>query len=145
MMLFDLAFLDWKILATFSGAVGLTVILVQWLKLPLDKVWHIPTRYLVYVVCLSIMVLGQVFTGVTLSLEIIALTMLNAVLGTFAAMSLYERAIEAPEWESTKDLRYYMETGQLPEGVADIVMNMNGQAKADREGESAKEEPPDQP
>lgn len=115
--MFNLAFLNWDTLATFSGAVGLTVIVVQLLKLPLDKVWKIPTRYIVYVVCLAIMLLAQYFTAHALSLEVVAITAINAFVGTLTAMALYERAIELPEWEKLNTAIDYMHTGDVPNAL----------------------------
>lgn len=38
------AFFDWSYLATYSGAVDAVVFIVQFLKLPIDRLGHIPTR-----------------------------------------------------------------------------------------------------
>lgn len=134
-----LAFLDWSVLGTFSGAVGLTVIIVQLLKLPLDHVWKIPTRYLVYVVCLAIMLLAQYFVGNQLSLQIIAITALNAVLGTLTAMALYEQIIALPEQKKLLSTYQYMLTGQTPEADEDAEQY----ADAERATGNGQNEPPD--
>ena len=105
------AFLDWSLLATFSGAVGLTVLIVQLLKLPLDKVWKIPTRYLVFSVCFAIMLVAQYFIGDGLTLKIIVMSVFNAIVGTLAAMALYEQVIEMPEREKIYATYQYMLTG----------------------------------
>ena len=34
----------WEYLATIAGATAATLLIVQQLKLPLDKLWKIPTR-----------------------------------------------------------------------------------------------------
>ena len=48
---------SWEQLATIAGAALATMLIVQLLKLPLDKVWKIPTRIIVFliaaVVCFS--------------------------------------------------------------------------------------------
>lgn len=108
-----LAFLNWETIATFSGAVGLTVLIVQLLKLPIDKVGKIPTRYLVYVVCFAIMLLAQVFLGGSFSLSLVALTAINAVVGSMTAMSLYEIAIAKPEKQRLLSTYKYMVTGTM--------------------------------
>ena len=36
--------LTWTYLATIAGAAAFTLLVVQFLKAPLDKVWKIPTR-----------------------------------------------------------------------------------------------------
>ena len=38
--------LTWTYLATIAGAAAFTLLVVQFLKAPLDKVWKIPTRVL---------------------------------------------------------------------------------------------------
>lgn len=108
-----LAFLNWETIATFSGAVGLTVLIVQLLKLPIDKVGKIPTRYLVYVVCFAIMLLAQVFLGNSFSLALVALTAINAVVGSMTAMSVYEIAIAKPEEQRLQATYKYMMTGKM--------------------------------
>ena len=91
------AFFDWGYLATYSGAVAAVVFIVQFLKLPVDKIGHVPTRILVYVVSLAVLLFAQMFTGNSFSPEVIVLAVLNAVIVAFAAMGVYERAIALPE------------------------------------------------
>ncbi len=110
----NFTFLNWETLATFSGAVGLTVVIVQMLKLPLDKVWKIPTRYLVYLICFTIMLVAQFFISHTLTFETVAMTAINAFVGTLTSMSFYDRVIEMPEWEKLNAAYKYMTTGELP-------------------------------
>ena len=98
------AFFDWSYLATYSGAVAATVFIVQFLKLPIDKLGHMPTRVLVYVVSLVVLLLAQLFTGNAFTPEVIALAVLNAVIVAFAAMGVYERAIALPEAEKNDEL-----------------------------------------
>lgn len=79
----------WEQLATIAGATLATLLVVQLLKLPLDKVWKIPTRIVVYVIALVIMILATYFTaGITL--ENAALAAINAVIVSLAAMGSYE-------------------------------------------------------
>ena len=98
------AFFDWSYLATYSGAVAAVVFIVQFLKLPIDKLGHVPTRVLVYVVSLAVLLLAQLFTGNAFTPEVIALAVLNAVIVAFAAMGVYERAIALPEAEKNDEL-----------------------------------------
>lgn len=98
------AFFDWSYLATYSGAVAAVVFIVQFLKLPFDKLGHVPTRVLVYVVSLAVLLLAQLFTGNAFTPEVIALAVLNAVIVAFAAMGVYERAIALPEAEKNDEL-----------------------------------------
>lgn len=81
--------LTWAYLATIAGAATFTLLVVQLFKVPLDKVWKIPTRVFVYTVCLATMLLATAFTT-GLTIENAALAALNAVLATFTAMGEYE-------------------------------------------------------
>ncbi|MEG1932673.1 MAG: hypothetical protein RSC06_15990 [Clostridia bacterium] len=130
----NFAFLGWETLATFTGAVGLTVVIVQLLKLPIDKVWKIPTRYLVYVICFAIMLAAQYFTAKVITVEILAATAINAFVGALTAMSFYERVVELPEFEKLNAAYKYMTTGEMPseadadatnEGDTDDDMKLN--------------------
>lgn len=79
----------WEYLATILGATAATLLIVQLIKLPLDKVWKIPTRIIVYVIALIILELATYFTtGLTVSTAI--LTALNSVIVALAAMGAYE-------------------------------------------------------
>lgn len=98
------AFFDWSYLATYSGAVAAVVFIVQFLKLPIDRIGHIPTRVLVYTVSLAVLLLAQLFTAQAFTPEVIALAALNAVVVAFAAMGVYERAIALPEAQKNDEL-----------------------------------------
>lgn len=79
----------WEQLATIAGATLATVLIVQLLKLPLDKVWKIPTRIVVYFIALVILLLATQFTtGLTTQNGI--LTAVNAAIVALAAMGAYE-------------------------------------------------------
>lgn len=79
----------WEQLATIAGATMATVLIVQLLKLPLDKVWKIPTRIVVYFIALVILLCATLFTiGLTVQNGI--LTAVNAVIVALAAMGAYE-------------------------------------------------------
>lgn len=91
------SFFSWTGLATFSGAVAAVVFIVQFLKLPLDKLKRIPTRAVVYLVSLAVLLLAQFFTEQGFSLEGVALAALNSVLVALSAMALYEQAVAEPE------------------------------------------------
>lgn len=43
----------WSYLATIAGAAAFTLLFVQLFKVPLDKVWKIPTRAFAYIVSLA--------------------------------------------------------------------------------------------
>lgn len=79
----------WQQLATIAGAAMATMLIVQLLKLPLDKVWKIPTRIIVFLIAAVIMLMATYFTtGLTWSSA--ALTILNAVIAALTAMGGYE-------------------------------------------------------
>ena len=79
----------WDYLATIAGATVATLLIVQLLKLPLDKIWKIPTRIVVYVIAFIIMLLGTYFT-IGLNWSNAGLAALNAVIVALAAMGAYE-------------------------------------------------------
>lgn len=79
----------WAQLATIGGAATATMLIVQLLKLPLDKVWKIPTRIVVFVIAAIVMLLATFFTqGLTWNTAL--LTILNAVIAALTAMGGYE-------------------------------------------------------
>ena len=80
---------SWEQLATIAGATVATLLIVQLLKLPLDKVWKIPTRIVAYIIALIVMLAATYFTqGLTWSNA--GLAALNAVIVALAAMGSYE-------------------------------------------------------
>jgi hypothetical protein len=79
----------WEQLATIAGATLATLLIVQLLKLPLDKVWKIPTRIVAYVIALIVMLLATYFT-IGLSWSNALLSTVNAVIVALAAMGAYE-------------------------------------------------------
>ena len=79
----------WEYLATIAGATLATLLIVQLLKLPLDRVWKLPTRIVVYFIALVILLCATMFTsGLTVQNGI--LTAVNAVIVALAAMGAYE-------------------------------------------------------
>ena len=79
----------WEYLATIAGATLATTLIVQLLKLPIDKVWKIPTRLLVFVIACMIMIVATYFTtGLTWSNA--GLAIVNAVIVALAAFGAYE-------------------------------------------------------
>ena len=80
---------SWEQLATIGGAAMATMLIVQLLKLPLDKVWKIPTRIIVFVIAFVVLILATYFTqGLTWNTAL--LTMINAVIVALTAMGGYE-------------------------------------------------------
>lgn len=79
----------WAQLATIAGATAAVLLIVQFLKLPLDRVWKIPTRIIVYIIALAIMMIGVAFTS-GLDVQTATLTAINAFIVALAAMGSYE-------------------------------------------------------
>lgn len=80
---------SWEQLATISGAALATMLIVQLLKLPIDRVWKIPTRIIVFLIAAVVMLLATYFTK-GLSADTAILTILNAVIAALTAMGGYE-------------------------------------------------------
>lgn len=79
----------WAYLASLAGATAATLLIVQFLKVPLDKVWRIPTRVFVYFVALAILLIATAFTnGITI--ENAPLAAVNAFLVALTAYGSYE-------------------------------------------------------
>lgn len=79
----------WAQLATIGGAAMATMLIVQLLKLPIDKVWKIPTRIIVFLIAAIILCLATYFTQ-GLSWNTALLTVINAVIVALTAMGGYE-------------------------------------------------------
>ena len=81
--------LTWTYLATIAGAAAFTLLVVQFLKAPLDKVWKIPTRVFAYVVALGVMMVATAFTT-GLTVDNALLVGVNALLAALSAYGAYE-------------------------------------------------------
>ncbi len=81
--------LTWTYLATIAGAAAFTLLIVQFFKAPLDKVWKIPTRVFAYVIALAIMLIATAFTT-GLTAENALLVAANAFLAAMSAYGAYE-------------------------------------------------------
>lgn len=79
----------WAQLATIAGATAATLLIVQFIKLPLDNVWRVPTRAVVYAIALLIMLGARAFTD-GLLIEDFPLLAINAFVVALAAMGSYE-------------------------------------------------------
>ena len=90
---------SWEQLATIGGAAMATMLIVQLLKLPLDKVWKIPTRIIVFIIAAIILTLATYFTkGLTWNMAL--LTLINAVIVALTAMGGYELTFKKLEDKS---------------------------------------------
>lgn len=80
---------SWGTLASIAGATGATLLIVQYIKAPLDRVWKIPTRLFVWAVALMCLLFSQVFSGEA-SASSFVLTLFNSVVVAGDAMAAYE-------------------------------------------------------
>lgn len=79
----------WEQLATIAGCALATLLIVQLLKLPIDRVWKIPTRIIVFLISAVIMVTATYFSqGLTWSSGL--LCAMNAIISALSAMGAYE-------------------------------------------------------
>ena len=91
----------WQYLATIIGATAATLLIVQLCKFPLDKVWKIPTRFVVYFISLIIIETATYFTsGLDASSAI--LNILNAGIIALAAMGAYEMTFRRVDEQRTQ-------------------------------------------
>ena len=67
----------------------MTLLIVQLIKAPLDKVWKIPTRFIVFLISFVIMLTATYFIG-NLNASTAVLTIFNAVISALTAMGAYE-------------------------------------------------------
>lgn len=72
-------FLTWEYLATMAGCMAATALIVQFCKGLVDKLVHIPTQYLAYIVAFAVLLLAQLFTK-QLTVSMAVLDLFNAVL-----------------------------------------------------------------
>lgn len=86
----------WEYLVTILGATAATLVIVQVFKFPLDKVWKIPTRFVVYFVALVIMETATYFTA-GLDVSSALLNILNAFIVALAAYGSYELTFRAAD------------------------------------------------
>lgn len=79
----------WQYLATIAGAAAFTLLVVQFFKVPLDKIWKIPTRLLAYIIALITMIVATAFTT-GLDAQTIFLAAVNAFIAALTAYGAYE-------------------------------------------------------
>ena len=79
----------WAYLATIAGAAAFTLLFVQLFKVPLDRIWKIPTRVFAYIVSLAVMIAATAFTtGLTVQSALLAAV--NALVSALMAYGSYE-------------------------------------------------------
>jgi hypothetical protein len=79
----------WEYLLGVAGCSTLVLTIVQYLKVPLDGWYHIPTRILVLIISYIVILGAQYFTQ-TLSMSSAVLGIANAFLVAVTAMGAYE-------------------------------------------------------
>ena len=79
----------WDSLATIGGATSATLLIVQYIKAPLDRWHHIPTRLVTLIVAFAILTIARAYT-VGLNWLDLPLILLNAFVVALAAMGAYE-------------------------------------------------------
>lgn len=80
----------WAYLLTTGGAALFVYFVVRFAKAPLDKVWKIPTRLLVYVLCLITLLVANAFFNHGINGETAALCTVNALISAYVAYGMYE-------------------------------------------------------
>jgi len=80
----------WTYLVTTGGAAVFVFAVVQFAKAPLDKVWHIPTRLLVYILSFATLLVANAFLNHGLQIETVALSVFNALISAYGAYGMYE-------------------------------------------------------
>ena len=88
---------SWKYLAKTAGAAVFAFAVVQFIKAPLDTIWKIPTRILVYLLCLITLLVANAFLNHGLTIEMAALSVFNALIAAYSAYGLYEVFIRKKE------------------------------------------------
>lgn len=79
----------WQHLASIAGAAAFTLLVVQFLKAPLDKIWKIPTRVFAYIIALLTMLVATAFTT-GLDIQTALLAVVNAFIAALTAYGAYE-------------------------------------------------------
>ena len=80
----------WEYLVTIAGASLMTLLIVQFIKAPLDKLWKVPTAFVAYIIALAILVAAHTMTG-GMSINTFLLCVLNAFIAATSAMGMYEK------------------------------------------------------
>ena len=86
----------WEYLVTIAGASLMTLLIVQFIKAPLDKLWKVPTAFVAYMIALAILVAAHTMTG-GMSVNTFLLCVLNAFIAATSAMGMYEKTFRKIE------------------------------------------------
>lgn len=83
----------WEYLITVAGASLMTLLIVQYIKAPLDKIWKLPTAFVAYVIALAILVAAHAMTH-GMDMNTFLLCLLNAFIAATSAMGMYEKSFK---------------------------------------------------
>ena len=86
----------WEYLITVGGSSLMTLLIVQFIKAPLDKLWKVPTAFVAYMIALAILVAAHTMTG-GMSVNTFLLCVLNAFIAATSAMGMYEKTFRKIE------------------------------------------------
>lgn len=86
----------WEYLVTVAGASLMTLLIVQFIKAPLDKVWKVPTAFVAYMIALAILVSAHAMTS-GMNANTFLLCLLNAFIAATSAMGMYEKTFRKTE------------------------------------------------
>lgn len=86
----------WEYLVTVAGASLMTLLIVQFIKAPLDRVWKVPTAFVAYMIALAILVAAHAMTS-GMNANTFLLCLLNAFIAATSAMGMYEKTFKKIE------------------------------------------------
>lgn len=80
----------WSSLSTVAGATAATMLIVEYIKEPLDRVIKLPTRAVVLVIAFLILLAAQLVTDKIHSFTDVLLTLVNAFVVALAAIGAHD-------------------------------------------------------
>lgn len=86
----------WEYLITVGGSSLMTLLIVQFIKAPLDRVWKLPTTLVAYLIALGILTAAHAMTA-GLDLSSFLLCLFNAFFSATSAMGMYEKTFRRME------------------------------------------------
>ena len=86
----------WEYLVTIAGVSLMTLLIVQFIKAPLDKLWKVPTAFVAYMIALAILVAAHTMTS-GMNVNTFLLCLLNAFIAATSAMGMYEKTFRKIE------------------------------------------------
>jgi hypothetical protein len=92
-------FLTVSDIGTFSGAVFAVTLIAQFLKGPVDRIWKIPSRYLVLIIAWALLLGRHYAIDGMLSPSTWYLDLLNGFLVALAAMGTHAMAKDHFDWK----------------------------------------------